>query len=385
MCKPKKLLSVITALICFFTVKADDNKKLLLSGFVSGMQTFTILDVDDEWLSDFNLHNRLDLLWTPNQNFTIEAGLRNRILTGNSISVNNAMAGIIGADQGIVDMSFNISTGKSYIINSTIDRLYVNYVINKFEVSLGRQRINWGISTAWNPNDVFNAYSFFDFDYIKRPGSDAVRLKYYPGNTSVIEFATAIDNRDRITSAIYSRFALFNADIQLLSGIYKSEDFIIGAGWSSYISGIGFKGEISSFIPYKNKADRDHIWVATLGTDYMFENSLALTAEIMYQSSIAELSFGNGILTARDIDVRSMSFSEISVFGSVSYPITPLLNTSVAAMYFPDLNGYFINPSAEYSITDDWYLSVIAQYFRGEIDNSKAEATMIFLRLKLNF
>jgi hypothetical protein len=385
MCISKKILMLIIASLYVVTTKADDNEKLSLSGFVSGMQNFTITDVSKEWLNDYNLHNRFDILWTPNKNLTIEAGLRTRILTGNTISANPGMEDMIDADQGIIDMSFNISTGKSYIINSTIDRLYANYVIDKFEISLGRQRINWGISTAWNPNDIFNAYSFFDFDYIKRPGSDAVRFKYYPGNTSVIEFATAVDDKDNITSALYSRFAMLTADIQLSAGVYKSEDAFIGAGWSSYISGIGFKGEVSTFIPYKNKTDRDQVWIATVGTDYMFENSLSLTGEVMYQSNVAELKLGNGFLTARDIDVRSMSFSKISLFGSASYPATPLLNTSLSVMYFPDIKGFFINPSVEYSITDNWYLSAIAQYFSGEIEERRTGVTMIFLRLKLNF
>ncbi|MEZ4983057.1 MAG: hypothetical protein R2769_16025 [Saprospiraceae bacterium] len=62
-----------------------------------------------------------------------------------------------------------------------LDRLFVQYTYKQFEARLGRQRINWGISTIWNPNDIFNAYNFSDFDYEERPGSDAMLLKYYIG------------------------------------------------------------------------------------------------------------------------------------------------------------------------------------------------------------
>ncbi|MCG8318265.1 MAG: hypothetical protein MI921_02070 [Cytophagales bacterium] len=43
---------------------------------------------------------------------------------------------------------------------------------------IGKHRINWGKSYVWNPNDVFNAYSFFDFDYEERRGTDALLIKY---------------------------------------------------------------------------------------------------------------------------------------------------------------------------------------------------------------
>ena len=51
---------------------------------------------------------------------------------------------------------------------------------------IGRQRINWGVNLAWNPNDLFNAYSLIDFDYQERPGSDAIRFQYYMGDLSVL-------------------------------------------------------------------------------------------------------------------------------------------------------------------------------------------------------
>lgn len=32
---------------------------------------------------------------------------------------------------------------------------------------------------AWNPNDWFNTYNYFDFDYEERPGTDAIRVRVY--------------------------------------------------------------------------------------------------------------------------------------------------------------------------------------------------------------
>ncbi len=92
-------------------------------------------------------------------------------------------------------------------------------IMDKFQVTLGRQRINWGQTFVWNPNDIFNAYSYFDFDYIERPGSDAVRLQYFPSSSSVAEFAVKVDDENDITAAGLYRFNKWGYDIQFLAGL----------------------------------------------------------------------------------------------------------------------------------------------------------------------
>jgi len=72
-------------------------------------------------------------------------------------------------DPGFVDMSRNIVSGSSYFLNITADRFWLDYHQQGLDLRLGRQRINWGQTFVWNANDVFNSYSFFDFDYEERP------------------------------------------------------------------------------------------------------------------------------------------------------------------------------------------------------------------------
>ena len=109
---------------------------------------------------------------------------------------------MIDTDNGYINLSDNILTGKSYIFNSRIDRAYIDYTKDKFQLRIGRQRINWGQCFTWNPNDLFNAYSFFDFDYVEKPGSDAIRIQYYSTGTSTFEFAVKADNNHKVTSAV---------------------------------------------------------------------------------------------------------------------------------------------------------------------------------------
>ena len=381
----KHILLIIILSLLFVNSKSYCQDKLQVSGFVSSMPTFMFSDISQEWINDFTFHNRFDFSYTPTSTFTFEAGLRNRILTGDMITSGMIDVNNYNTDQGWLDMTENIASGKSYAFNSSIDRLFMNITFNKLEITLGRQRINWGISTAWNPNDIFNAYSFFDFDYIKRPGSDALRFKYYTGNTSVVEFATSLDNNKKVTSALFSRFSLNSFDLQFSGGIFKSDDIYLGAGWSGYFNRVGFKGEISTFVPYKNKINREQIWSATIGVDYIFENSLTIITELLYQKNNNQQLLSDDLFTSKNIDARSLSFSEYSLFASTSYPITPLLKASFSAMYYPSMPGFFINPSIEYSISNNWYLSAITQYFNIETEETKTKITMLYLRLKANF
>ena len=118
--------------------------------------------------------------------FTAEA--RTRLFYGETVKTFPQYADIIDHDEGyLVDLSGVVSEGNSYFIHSGIDRLNVDWSSGKWQMRLGRQRINWGQTFVWNPNDIFNAYSFFDFDYEERPGSDAALVRYYAGATSSIE------------------------------------------------------------------------------------------------------------------------------------------------------------------------------------------------------
>jgi hypothetical protein len=113
--------------------------------------------------------------------------------------------------------------------------VWFQYTNEKLQVTAGRQRINWGQTFVWNPNDIFNTYSYFDFDYEEKPGSDAVRVQYFLNPTSAFELAAKLDRQNKATIAGLYRFNKLNYDIQFLSGITDEQDFVAGAGWSGQI------------------------------------------------------------------------------------------------------------------------------------------------------
>jgi len=353
---------------------------------LSNMQSVMVLDKDQPWISDNLFHNRLNLSWYPNANLTTTLQFRNRFMYGQSIQLFEGYAKSIDNEQSFLDLSVNILEGNSYFLNTSVDRAYVQYTLRNFVFTAGRQRINWGQCFAWNPNDIFNVQNFFDFDYPEKPGSDAIRIQYYPNYSSSIELASKLDYQNKLTIAGYYRFNHWSYDFQVLGGILAEEDYIIGLGWSGDIKGAGFRGEMSYFHPKDNIRDTTGIYYSAISFDYTFKNSLYIQTEALFSilpedfSISGFMEYYQGPLT-----VKNLSFSQWSWFAQLSFPVSPLLNLSFAGMYFPDLNGFYTGPSMAYSLKDNMELSLISQVFSGKFTESDIVSTMYFAFLRYKF
>ena len=67
------------------------------------------------------------------------------------------MADFTVKDGGKLNLTKLIAKDTSYYLYTNFDRAYIEYISGSFELSIGRQRINWGINMLWTPNDIFNS------------------------------------------------------------------------------------------------------------------------------------------------------------------------------------------------------------------------------------
>jgi len=380
-------LVIIFSLTLFTIVRVFSQEKqkfLTLNGYVSTMQSVIFDSVSGPFIVDNLIHNRLNLKGYISDNLTFGAEFRNRLFTGDMVRSGPEYSEMIGSDQGMVDMSWNIINKQSFFLNTTIDRLWFDFNYEKFQARIGRQRINWGQTLVWNPNDIFNAYSYFDFDYVERPGSDAVRLQYYPGSSSAIEIAVKADYEDKITAATLYRFNKWGYDLQFLAGYFNSEDIVAGAGWSGAIGSISFRGEGTWFQPAKNFLDSTGTGIFTLGFDKVFKNNSMAQLQLMYCNNPADLDSFTSLYFGT-MSTKDLAFSKFSSFGLFSYPVTPLLNLSVSAIWFPDLDGYYAGPSLDYSIAENVDVSVYWQHFGSKKNDNNTTMNLGFLRVKFSF
>ncbi|HOB82819.1 MAG TPA: hypothetical protein PKX27_01115 [Bacteroidales bacterium] len=362
----------------------EELKKISINGYLSSLQSVMFDTLSGPFINDFLIHNRLNIKGYLNNNITAAIEFRNRLFTGDMTKTGAGYSEITGSDDGMIDMSWNIFNEESFFFNITIDRMWIDFNYEKFQARIGRQRINWGQTFVWNPNDIFNAYSFFDIDYIERPGSDAIRLQYYPTSSSVAEVAVKADRNNDITAAGLFRFSKWGYDIQFLAGYSNSSDIVAGAGWSGSIGSFSFRGEGTWFHPVRSFSDTSGTSIITAGIDKIFSNNSTLQFQLMYCNSPLDLKNFTGLYMG-NLSARELAFSEFSAFGQFSWAATPLLNLGLSAMWFPDLSGYFTGPSIDFSMAENVGFSLIWQHFRGEMSGIRSRINLVFLRFKYSF
>jgi len=362
----------------------EKEKAITLNGYLTTLQSVMFDSLSGPFMNENLLHNRLNLKGYLGHALTFSAEFRNRLFTGDLVRLGKYYSGMIGAEDGWVDMSWNVIEKQSFLFNTTLDRLWIDLHLDNFQVTAGRQRINWGQTFVWNPNDIFNAYSFFDFDYVERPGSDAVRLQYFPSSSSAAELAVKVNSDDDITAAGLYRLNKWGYDIQFLAGIVNGEDIVIGTGWSGAIGSISFRGEASWFDPYEDFPGDESTVLITTGFDKIFKDNSMAQLQVMYCNNPVSLidfnSFYSGNLSSKDL-----AFSEFSVFGQFTWAVTPLLNITGSAMWFPDLEGYFAGPSLDYSLAENLDFSLLWQHFNSLMAGTRTTINLGFLRLKYSF
>lgn len=383
---------VMVIILSIDNVKAQDDtdglRNWAVNGYLKNLLTFNIVDGFDSVMVDNLLHNRLNFKWYAHDNLTLYLEVRNRVFFGDLVETIPNYADFIDVNDDYLDMSVTAVNTDGLIFHSMVDRAYMEWVNNKWEVRLGRQRVNWGVNLVWNPNDLFNAFSYFDFDYEERPGSDALRVKYYTGFASSLEMAVkAADDSEDFTAAALWKFNKQTYDFQVLAGV-SQEDIVAGVGWAGNLKDAGFKGELTYFKSLNNGPGNAEVFLASITVDYSFESSLYLHGSVLFNSDGEKdpatgqfLELGSGKLST-----KNLSPYKYSTFTQVSYTFHPLITGGVATMYFPGGQAFFINPTFTFSLKENLDLDAIAQLFfdkqTGDLDQ---EAKLLFLRMKWSF
>lgn len=394
-----------------------------LDGYVKYMGTGTFPDTGAD-LSDHLLHQRFNFEYRFDSALRINIAMRNRAFYGDT-SKTPGYGDLIEFDPGYWDMSSTWMDRDGWVGNSQFDRAYVDWLPgNNWQLRMGRFRINWAMTTLWNPNDIFNAYSIYDFDYEERAGADAVLVSRKLGFASSLNLVYN-PNQDSDLNSYAARY-LFNSDgwdMQVLLG-KSGFDRIIGAGFAGDISGAGFRGEFTYFDPvfdywprlpevgngvnrlsserfgraqptpvtlYSLSApspdELEATSVSTLEADYSFtgRRNWLIKGSVLHISNPTEsdsaLLYLNLPLTA-----RTLSFTDWTYYFDLGFDISSLSRLTLTTSYYRD-GSYFIGANGSYSLADDWQLLMVLQRFDGSSDSlfGQTAATLGFVQLKWSF
>lgn len=95
-----------------------------LKGYLSDLQMVQFQKANEDWILDNEVHNRLDFSWYPGTVFRMGIGMRNRFLFGQSFTVNPEYKGSLTTDPGLVNMTWSILSGNSFLLVSQFDRAW---------------------------------------------------------------------------------------------------------------------------------------------------------------------------------------------------------------------------------------------------------------------
>jgi hypothetical protein len=396
--KPNLLLlfSVLILSKCYAQLPTTE-----VSGYAKYLFSTTKYPFYDERFTDHLIHARLNTRWYPAQSLTAALELRFRAYYGESVEKIPDFVDQIKVHHEFADLNAVLwQTDKSLGYLET-DRLWLDWVKDKFEVTLGRQRIAWGTSWVWNPTDLFNPQSPLDFDYEELPGTDAVRVQYYTGPVTKIEAAvTPAKTVDKMIGAGLISFNKWDYDFNIIGGI-KNNRWVAGGGWSGDILDAGFRGEftvtqkpellpkyssishiIHSYVPLSSFDDP--VFSFVLSGDYTFPNTFYIHTEVLYYSS--GKTNNTGLYLQEALELGMLSPARWSVYQEFSYDITPLLRGSLFGIYNPDDHSFVIVPSANYSVITNLDLYLIALLFNGEHLTEYGDyGSTLYIRVKYSF
>lgn len=367
-----------------FTVNAQF---LEISGYLKELGQVSLSNSLGEVRYDNILHHRLETEWSFTSNFELNADIRTRLLNGYTVENSLGLAFLYEEDNGIADLSWVWVDNGTSLLHSQIDRLHLSYFNGPLEIYAGRQRINWGKTTVWNPNDLFNNYAYLDFDYEERPGVDAVSIIYNLGFASSIETAVRLgDSFDEMVIAGMYRTNWKQYDFQIIGGHYLDRA-ALGIGWAGYIDDAGFKGEITYFQPEDNLNPLENFgtFTSTVGFDYMFSNSVYGQAEFLYNGGYQDE--GSPLFDLlRPPTANNLFISETGYFVNASYPVTPLTNISGGVMGSFTKKMVILIPQISQSLTNNIDFMVLAQLLKGSAFSDFVKTpNVLYFRLKWSY
>jgi hypothetical protein len=358
---------------------------LTLNGYIKYLELVSFTNEPTELLTNSEIHNRLNFRYQPNEHLNFRLEVRNRLYYGEIVQNDSNFATTVTGSYAPINLSKNWIDQNAVLFNTTIDRASAEYIQGKWDITLGRQRINWGINTVWTPNDIFNAFNYFDFDYEERPGTDALRAVYEINSSSSIELAVSPGKTfNQSTEAVMFHYNKWDYDFQVFSGIYQ-KDFTIGAGWAGNIFGAGFKGEFTYFTPYASYSDTV-AFASSMSLDYGFKNGIYVLVSGLYNKLGQDTVVNLSQLASEYLSPKDLFPFKYTIFSEISYPFTPIFKASLATMFSPTGNSIFVLPTLTYSIANDWVLDFIGQSFFSEQGGRYRSVTNNFyLRIKWGF
>ncbi len=270
---------------------------------------------------------------------------------------------------------WGIAEGDRLALTHTLDRAYLTIRADPMTFIIGRQRIAWGAARFISPLDLFNPFDPAAIDKEEKRGTDAlvteISLGQFTGTSLVFAPTLSMDDASYAARFYTSRFGY---DFSLVAGRLADRE-VYGFDFSGQIGEVAIWGEAawyeeddatpyavpdpSSPFGFSMRQSPRHYLRAALGAQYVFPNTLSITAEYYYNGK-GETDRGDYNWEA-SADGSEPVLSRHYLFSTVGYQVTPLCTGTFSTVYNINDGSVLLAPSVDYSLTEDLYLTVGAQ------------------------
>lgn len=340
---------------------------------------------DQDWAAGNVLHMRQNLRWFPLESVTCGIEVKTRHFLGENIRSTVEYNEGLSSQATYFDWTWFLVEEDNSSLVTTVDRAWIESYLGPAQFTVGRQRIAWGTNLVWNPVDLFNPVSPFDFDSEERPGADAARVQYYTSPTSKLEFAVAPGRESwrSVVAGLY-RINRWEYDFYLVGGWWRSSG-VVGGAWAGQVRGAGFRGEWLYAHPSGGWQYTEPFTLAAISGDYTFPNSLYLHGEALYNSEGTTGEAGRWRLWEA-IERGELSPGRVSLFDEVAYSFTPLVRGSLSGILNPFDHSWYLGPAVYWSLTDNLDLNLSALLFEGEEGTEFGDmGEILFASIKYSF
>lgn len=322
----------------------------------------------DELTSTF----RPKVTWSPNEHFTFYGAYalsvdwqeKSQLLLSQQKTKQKYR--VADLDQELYSSDKYNQKSSRVLVDQNLDRFYVSYTKNAFNLNVGRAPIAFGSAKIINPTDVLTPISYQTLDKEERVGVDTVRMNYSLGALSLLDVGYVLGHKmDFSESAVFTRLKtnIWATDISvmlmdfqenLMTGIDFSRSIGNASGWleSAYV--------IPKYFNQDKRANLKNYLRTTVGFDYKLTESVYSYIEYHYNGAGASDPKRYAFLQ------NQIAYTEGGVYLQGAQYIAPGMTYELSSLwkltgqFLLNLNDHsiFNNLAIEYNVAQDAFIDL---------------------------
>lgn len=278
---------------------ADAGNCLLAENFL-GCTAFDVVNESPVVTSLTRLRVRFDLQLMPE--LSVVLAYDNELRAG-TLDTFEAQLGDALATEQWLPFDWNIVDTDVFAWDMLLYRFYLDYDSEKVGITVGRQRVPWGVGRLWNPIDRFNAIPPLALEPDQNPGVDAVNLRWhFTGFTTLQAVYAASEDIENQSYAARLHGVLFDVDYSLVAGVWEKA-FATGFDLAGNVGGAAARAEVMwthsdrDIWPVGADAPRSlgNFWQVVVSADYLIDVGTGIYALVEHLYNGNALGFGSGL------------------------------------------------------------------------------------------